>query len=167
MITRAHMVVGIYINFLQKVFGPNFDMSSDCAHTLWYILPPLEMNLDDFTWILNVLNRLRKTRNHLPWNIYLASIDLPFCYHSIYAWVHIVPGVFQHAECSGNILRIIGTLLFCTCYCIFQFDSHLLSTYMFMRIAKHTCMLWHWGNLLNLSIHQYNPETHSFLCLSA
>ena len=79
----------------------------------------------------------------------------------------MVTGVFQHAECSGNIPRIIGTLLFCTSYCISQFDSHLFSTYMSMRIAKHICMLWHWGNLLNLSIHQHNPETHSFLCLSA
>ena len=49
MITRARMVVGIYINFLQKGFGPDFEMSSDCVHTLWNILLPLEMNLDDFT----------------------------------------------------------------------------------------------------------------------
>ena len=48
MIPNARKVVGIYIIFLQKVFGPDFEMSSDCAHTLWYILPPLEMNLDDF-----------------------------------------------------------------------------------------------------------------------
>ena len=161
------MVVGIYIIFLQKVFEPDFEMSPDCAYTLWDISPPFKMNLDEFRWILNVVNRLRKARKHLPWNIKLASIGLPFCYYCIYAWVHMVTGVFQHAEFSGNIPRIIGRLLFCTCYCIFQFDSHLLSTYMSMRIAKHTCMLWHWGNLLNLFIHEYNPETYSFLCLSA
>ena len=49
MIPHARMVVGIYINFLQKVFRPDFEMSSDCAHTLWHISQPLEMNLDDFT----------------------------------------------------------------------------------------------------------------------
>ena len=167
MIRHARMVVGIYINFLQKVFGPNFEMSSACAHTSWHILLPLEMNLDDFTWILNVLERLRKAKDHWPWNIYLASIGLPFCYHCIYAWVHMVTGVFKHAQCSGNIPRIIGALLFCTCYCIFQFDSHLLSTYMSMRIAKHTCMLQHWGKLPNVFIHEYNQWAPSFPCLNA
>ena len=34
MILHARMVVGIYIIFLQKVFGPDFEMSPDCAHTL-------------------------------------------------------------------------------------------------------------------------------------
>ena len=49
MIPNARKVVGIYIIFLQKVFGPDFEMSLDYAHTLWVISPPLEMNLDDFT----------------------------------------------------------------------------------------------------------------------
>ena len=48
MIPYARMVIGIYIIFLQKVFRPDFEMSSDCAHTLWDILPPLEINVDDF-----------------------------------------------------------------------------------------------------------------------
>lgn len=48
MVPPAHMVVVIYISFLQKVFGPDFEMPPDCAHTLWDISLPLEMNLDDF-----------------------------------------------------------------------------------------------------------------------
>ena len=48
MVPHARVVVGIYVIFLQKVFEPDFEMSPDCAHTLWNILLPLEMNLDDF-----------------------------------------------------------------------------------------------------------------------
>ena len=49
MVPHARMVVRIYIIFLQNVFGPDFEMSPDCAHTSWDISLPLEMNLDDFT----------------------------------------------------------------------------------------------------------------------
>ena len=36
-----------------------------------------------------------------------------------------------------------------------------------MRIAKHRCMLQHWGKLTNVFIHEYNPWAPSFPCLNA
>ena len=161
------MVVWILSIFLQNVCEPDFEICPDHGDTLWGVCTPLEMNLDDFTWILEVIYLLRKAKTHLPWNIKLASILLPFCYYPMYAYMHMPKGVFQHALFSGNFPRIFGRPFFGTGYCIFHFDSYLVGTYAVMRIPKYPGMLCHWGKLLNHSILEYNPELHFLACWDA